>query len=270
MDISTSTILTALGLTTIAGLAMVIGSLPALFTRRNNAKFLAFALGLSAGVMVYVSLIDLMPEAIEMLEVEGDEHLATLWSLLAFFGGFGLIAILDYVVPDEEHPREQPCPDTDQVPCPHAVKRLGMMVAVAIGAHNFPEGAAIFVSGLNGLDIAIPIVVAVALHNIPAGLAVSAPIYMATGNRGKALLWSLATGMVEPLGAILAWLVFVPIWTEALNGVLLAAVAGIMMYVAFDELLPASRQFGHNRLAMWGVATGMALMAIVLFLFAHH
>lgn len=266
---STTTILTALGLTTIAGLAMVAGSLPALFTRKGNTRFLAFALGLSAGVMVYVSLMDLLPESIEMLEGDMGEHASTLWALASFFVGFGLIAVIDYLVPDAEHDRDVPCPDTDEVPCPHAVKRMGMMVAFAIGAHNFPEGAAIFVSSLHGMDIAIPIVVAVAIHNIPAGLAISAPIYMATGSRWKALGWSLATGMVEPLGALLAWAVFVPIWTAALNGILLGAVAGIMMYVAFDELLPSSRQFGHNRLAMWGVAAGMALMAMALFLFEH-
>ena len=141
------------------------------------------------------------------------------------------------------------------------------MLALAIGIHNFPEGLATFASTLSGMDIAIPIVIAIAIHNIPEGIAVSVPIYHATGNRKKAFWYSFLSGMAEPLGALLGFLVLLPFWSDTINALLLAFVSGIMVFIAFDELLPGAEKYGHHHWAIGGVVCGMLLMAGSLLVF---
>ena len=145
--------------------------------------------------------------------------------------------------------------------------RMGAFTALAIAIHNFPEGLATFVSALQDPSIAIPIVVAIAIHNIPEGIAVSVPIYQATGSRKKAFLYSFASGIVEPVGAIIGWLLLLPIMNDVIYGVIFAAVAGIMIFISVDELLPAAREYGEHHLSIYGLIAGMAVMAVSLLLF---
>lgn len=261
--LTTQNILTALLLTLVAGLSTGIGSLMAFFTKTSNTKFLSGALGLSAGVMVYVSFMELMPESLEaMTDVYGDKP-GTVYMLLSFFGGMGLIALIDFLIPEDENPHELHNVNGGG----NRLKRTGIMLALAIGVHNFPEGIATFVLGLEGLDIALPIVIAIAIHNIPEGIAVSVPIYHATGNRRKALLYSFLSGLAEPVGAVFALIFLMPIWTPLVNSVCLAAVSGIMVFIAFDELLPSAEEYGHHHYAISGVILGMLVMGFGLLLF---
>lgn len=262
--LTSEAILTALLMTLIAGLSTGIGSLMAFFTKVTNTRFLSGALGLSAGVMVYVSFVELLPDAIHSMEHYASEKMAMFYVLLSFFGGMGLIALIDFLVPEDENPHEIHNINSG---ANGKLKRTGMMLALTIGIHNFPEGIATFVSGLESLDIALPIVVAVAIHNIPEGIAVSVPIYHSTRSRKKALWFSIASGFAEPLGALFALAFLMPIWTPAVNAVCLAAVAGIMVFISFDELLPSSEEYGHHHFAIGGVILGMALMGFGLLLF---
>lgn len=262
--LTTDAILMALLLTLIAGLSTGIGSLMAFFTKVTNTRFLSCALGLSAGVMVYISFMELLPEAMESMEAYASGKTSMLYVLLAFFGGMGAIALIDFIVPEDENPHEL---HNIKTAGNGKLKRTGFMLAVTIGIHNFPEGIATFVSGLESLDIALPIVVAVAIHNIPEGIAVSVPVYHATGSRKKALWFSIASGLAEPLGALFALAFLMPIWTPAVNAVCLAAVAGIMVFISFDELLPSSEEYGHHHYAIGGVILGMAVMGFGLLLF---
>lgn len=262
-----STILIALGLTLIAGLSTGIGALISFFTKSTDTRMLATSLGLSAGVMVYISFMELMPEAVAGLESIYSHRMAELLMLLAFFGGIALIAIIDYFVPEDENPHE---PHTLSELKPgsshHHLKRTGTMLAVAIGIHNFPEGMATFISCLDGLQVALPIMVAIAIHNIPEGIAVSVPIYHSTGDRRKALRLSLLSGLAEPAGALIGMAFLLPFWSPVVNAVCLASVAGIMVYIAFDELLPGAESFGHHHLSLIGVIAGMAIMSATLLL----
>lgn len=256
-----STILIALGVTFAAGLATGLGALVTMFARHDNRRLLTFAMGLSAGVMVYISFVELLPEATEAF---GGDRSAQIWTLLAFFGGIGLIALIDALVPEDENPHEQHTIDELRRPDNHHLKRTGTMLALAIGIHNFPEGMATFVTALDGLELALPIVVAIAIHNIPEGIAVFVPIYHSTGSRRKALKYTILSGVAEPLGAVAGMLFLLPFWTPAVNAACLAAVAGIMVYISFDELLPGAEKHGHHHMALAGVLTGMALMAVSL------
>ena len=256
---SNSEILLAFGLTMIAGLSTGIGSLIAFLAKHTNEKFLSASLGLSAGVMIYVSFMELMPESVTLLSGLYPEQLATVYMLISFFAGIGFIALIDRLVPEDENPHEIHL--EEDVSKNKGLKRTGIMMALAIGIHNFPEGLATFTSALTNLEIALPIVFAIAIHNIPEGIAVSVPIYHATGNRKKAFVYSFLSGMAEPVGALLGFLFLAPIWTDSLNALLLAFVSGIMIYISFDELLPGTERYGHHHWGIAGIILGMALMA---------
>lgn len=266
MILNFDTIMLALGLTMIAGLSTGIGGLMSFFSKTTNTRFLSAALGLSAGVMVYVSLLEMMPEAYEKMAEVFEGKLGKVYVLLAFFAGMAMIALIDFFIPEDENPHEfhrKPI----QGQSPQKLHRTGIMLAIAIGIHNFPEGIATFVSALDGLDVALPIVFAIAIHNIPEGIAVSVPIYHSTGSKKKALLHSTLTGLAEPVGALFAILFLLPFWTPTVGALLLAGVAGIMVYISFDELLPGAEEYGHHHYAIGGVIVGMVVMAFSLLLF---
>ena len=205
------TVLIAFGLTLFAGLSTGIGSLLTLLTRRTNKRFMAVSLGFSAGFMIYVAMIDMFDLAKDVLTVELGKAQGTWLTVAAFFGGMLLIAVIDRLVPSVENPHElrqiedmESC-STDDSGKPRALMRLGFMTALAIAIHNFPEGLATFASALHSLNLGIAIAVAIAIHNIPEGIAVAIPIYCATGSRRKAFLWSLLSGLSEPLGALIGF-----------------------------------------------------------------
>ena len=181
----------------------------------------------------------------------------------AFFAGMLFIAAIDQLIPAEENPHEL----SGKTSKPAGLLRIGLLTALAIGIHNFPEGLATFVSAQQTPEVAIPIVIAIALHNIPEGIAVSGPIYQATGSRRKALGYAFLSGLAEPVGALIGWLVLMPVMNDTVFGLLFAAVAGIMVFISLDELLPAARAYGHHHLSIYGLIAGMAVMAVSLLLF---
>lgn len=262
-------------LTLFAGLSTGIGSLIAFFAKKTNKKFLSISLGFSAGVMIYVSLVEIFQKARTSLSGELGERWGAWATVLAFFGGIFLIALIDKLIPEEENPHETKGVLADSVKAEETgeeekskhLMRMGAFTALAIAIHNFPEGLATFVSALQDPSIAIPIVVAIAIHNIPEGIAVSVPIYQATGSKKKAFLYSFASGIVEPVGAIIGWLLLMPIMNDVIYGIIFAAVAGIMIFISVDELLPAAREYGEHHLSVYGLVAGMAVMAVSLLLF---
>lgn len=263
------TVFLAFFLTLLAGLSTGIGSCIAFLCRHTNRKFLSVSLGFSAGVMIYVSMIEIFFKAQESLIVELGTRPGSWATVAAFFGGMLVIALIDKLIPSEENPHEvKLMEDTEMgAPRPGRLMRMGVFTALAIAIHNFPEGLATFVSALQEPSVAIPIVVAIAIHNIPEGIAVSVPIYQATGSRRRAFCYSFLSGLAEPLGALVGWLVLRPIMNETVFGLLFAGVAGIMVFISFDELLPAAREYGEHHLSIYGLISGMVVMAISLLLF---
>ena len=264
---TTENIILAFLLTLIAGLSTGLGGLIAFFTKRDNVHFLIIALGFSAGVMIFVSFTDIFPEALKgFSSTYGDK--AMLATCLSFFGGMGLIALIDFLIPEGENPHEVNY--VEQVSNAHNLcdsrkfHRMGVMLALSIAIHNFPEGLATFAVSLNGLDVALPIVIAIALHNIPEGIAVAVPIHQATGSRWKALLYSLLAGLSEPLGALIGFIILMPFWNTTIEAAIFGITAGIMVYISIDELLPTSERYGHHHLSIIGVVAGMIFMALSL------
>ena len=256
-------------LTTLAGLSTGIGSFIAFFAKKTNTKFLSVSLGFSAGVMIYVSMIEIFVKAQETLGSEYGEKMGSALTVIGFFGGMLLIALIDKLIPKEKNPHEVVQADElDRIkPAKTKLMRTGVFTALAIAIHNFPEGLATFVSALREPSVAIPIVVAIAIHNIPEGIAVSAPIYYATGSRKKAFMYSFASGLCEPVGALVGYLLLMPIMSDTVFGILFASVAGIMVFISLDELLPSAREYGEHHLAIYGLVSGMIIMAVSLLLF---
>jgi ZIP family zinc transporter len=268
-SMTTSTVLFAFGLTLVAGLSTGIGSAMALVAKRTNTRFLSASLGFSAGVMIYVSFVELLGEARETLTGEWDQRAGNWLAMAAFFSGILLAAIIDRLVPDVENPHEvhrveELDPESDRHPQNPQLMRMGLMTALAIAVHNFPEGIATFASALSDVSLGIAITLAIAIHNIPEGIAVSVPIYYATGNRRKAFWLSFLSGLAEPLGAVVGYILFLTFFSETIFGFLLAAVAGIMVFISLDELLPAAREYGEHHVAIYGLIAGMAVMALSL------
>lgn len=260
-------VLTALILTLIAGLSTGIGSFISLLAKKTNTNFLCASLGFSAGIMLYVSFMEMLPQAKELMSDEFGEKIGYLYLILSFFGGIGFIILIDFMIPKNINPHElRDVSDEHEINKKH-LHRTGLLIALTIGIHNFPEGIATFMTGLGSLDLAIPITFAIAIHNIPEGIAVSVPIYHATGSRKKAFWWSFLSGLAEPIGGILAYLFLMSIWTPGINGMILAAVSGIMVFISIDELLPTAEKYGKHHISISGLVLGMLLMAISLFFF---
>lgn len=264
----------AFGLTLFAGLATGIGSLLAFVSDKTNTRFLSGALGFSAGVMIYVSMIEIFPKAQESLAAVVGERLGFWYTTAGFFGGLAIIAVIDRFVPVFENPHElhlteEMDPEERRKAKRRAeLLRMGFFSALAIAIHNFPEGLATFIGALHNPALGLSIAIAIAIHNIPEGIAVSVPIYHATGSRRKAFLYSFLSGLAEPVGALVGGLILLPFMNEMVFGILFAAVAGIMVFISLDELLPAAEKFGEHHLAIYGVVAGMAVMAVSLLLFS--
>jgi len=248
--LATENLLLAFGLTLFAGLSTGIGSAIALMAKRTNTKFLSVALGFSAGVMIYVSFVEILSKSrYHLVEELGMQ--AGSWVVAGgFFGGIHEIRRVEEM--DAEAKKN------------HRLRRAGVFTAIAIAIHNFPEGLATFTAALTDPALGIAIAVAIAIHNIPEGIAVSVPIFYATGSRKKAFWLSFSSGLAEPLGALIGFFLLMSFMGPVMFGVLFAAVAGIMVFISLDELLPAASEFGEHHLAIYGLVAGMAVMALSL------
>lgn len=262
----------ALGLTLLAGLSTGIGSVLGLSSRRFSATFLTLSLGFSAGAMIYVALVEILPKAREALQPLLGDGLGYAAAVLAFFAGVALTALVDRLVPAHDGAvllgvQQQAVLDASPVGR-RRLWRMGLFAALAIAIHNFPEGLATFLGALSNPQLGVSIAVAIAIHNIPEGLAVSAPVFYATRSRSKAFWLSFLSGLAEPLGGLAGYLLFRSFPNPLIFGLVFAGVAGVMLYISLDELLPAAKDVGEHHHAIWSLLAGMAVMALSLVLLA--
>lgn len=268
-------IILSLGLTTIVGLTMGLGGLLSISTKKSNKRFFSLSLSFAAGIMIYVSFMAILPEGIHLLEDYVGET-GKFIGLGGFFGGMLFIAIIERWVhkygahyhshPNDEHKHEHK--EHNEENGSH-LSKLGLMSAIAIAIHNLPEGLAIFTAGIKDITMAIPIALAVILHNIPLGIAISVPIYYSTGSKKRAFLYTTLVGLCQPLGGIIGYLLFANLATELFFGVLFTIVAGIMIFVSLDELLPSSQKHEDHHISVYGAIAGMLVMALSLSIFHH-
>jgi ZIP family zinc transporter len=266
-----SAVLFAFLLTLFAGLSTGIGSIMAFFSRDFNPKFLSGALGFSAGVMIYVSFVEIFVKARDSLESAFGGTGGYWYTVIAFFSGLALIALIDKIIPNYENPHEignlrdgEHADDAES----KRLYRMGLFSALAIAVHNFPEGLATFMGALTDSALGISIAVAIAIHNIPEGVAVSIPIFYATKSKKRAFWLSFASGLSEPIGALIGFFLLRNLFNDATFGLIFAAVAGIMVYISLDELLPTAEEYGEHHIAIGGLSAGMVVMSFSLLMFA--
>jgi len=259
-------LLAAFSLTLLAGLSTGFGSALAFFAKKTNTKFLCVALGFSAGVMIYVSFTELLGASRSGLSAVFGAKTGAWLSTASFFGGILLAGLIDRLVPSYENPHE--ARRVEEMRSPEArngkLMRMGVFSALAITIHNFPEGLATFMSALKDPTLGMTIALAIAIHNIPEGIAVSVPVYYATGSRRKAFGLSFLSGLAEPVGAAVGWLLLMSFMSDTMFGLVFGLVAGIMVYISFDELLPTAEEYGEHHVAILGLLSGMAVMALSL------
>lgn len=274
MEAVGSNLLLAFGITLFAGLATGIGSAVAYFARRTNLSFLAISLGFSGGVMVYVSFTEILRKAESALVANHGPREGAWMSAGFFFAGLVAMGLIDWLIPQKDNPHELTPRDElveyqshpgAQVP-QSKLLRMGMFSALAIAIHNFPEGIATFLASLEDPNLGVAIGIAIAIHNIPEGISVSVPIYYATQNRQRAFVLSFLSGLSEPVGAAIGYLVLRPFLGPEMLGVTFALVAGVMVYISLDELLPTAREYGAGHQVLGGLLAGMAVMALSLLL----
>lgn len=258
----------AILLSAVAGLSTGIGGLVAFFSKKTNNNFLAFTLGVSAGVMIYVSFAELFAKANETLSISYGTKCGSAFSALMFFIGMIIAGFIDRFVPEAKSAEViENSKNSGIYRKKSGLLRTGIITALVMGLHNFPEGMATFFSALQSPAVALPIVFAIAIHNIPEGIAVAVPVYYATGNRKKAFLYSLVSGIAEPIGAIVGYILLMPFFSEILNAYIFAAVAGIMVFISVSELLPSAREYSGSHISVYGLIFGMAVMAVSLICF---
>jgi len=259
----------ALSLALLAGLSTGFGGLFVLLFRTTNRQFISYALGFSAGIMIFISFMEILPDAKKHL-IQGLGETRGGWmALLAFFCGILLIAAIDKMIPSFENPHEMySIEEADSCFIPpadsHHLMKTSLLTALAITIHNFPEGLATFMSAISEPKLGVIIAIAVAIHNIPEGIAVAVPVYCATNSRKKAFYYSLLSGAAEPVGAVFAFLFLAPFINELVLGFIFASIAGIMVYISFDELLPTARKYGEHHLTIYGLLSGMLVMGVSL------
>ncbi|MDY3939120.1 MAG: zinc transporter ZupT [Spirochaetia bacterium] len=263
-------------LTLIAGAATGIGGATVFFSRKLRPAFLSVSLGFSAGVMIYVSMIEIFPKAKEALEESFSAGTSSWVTVVSFFAGIALIMLIDTLIPEADNPHElkdfsDPVKEADSG-AQRKLLRMGLMSALAIGIHNFPEGLATFMSAVHDPRLGFSIAAAIAIHNIPEGIAVAVPVYYATKNRRRAFGLSMLSGLAEPVGGLIGFglLYLFAMQLSAVStvfGVVFAAVAGIMVYISIDELLPTAEKYGKHHYSIYGLVAGMIVMALSLLLF---
>jgi len=266
LDVSTAQVIAALAVTTAAGLATALGGVLVLTARGPSPRLLAFGLAFAGGAMVFVSLTEILNKAISSFGESFGAQLGFSYGTLAFLAGLMLIAIIDRVIPNPHEGLKTDDPELQGKERDY-IKRVGLLTAVAITAHNFPEGLATFFAMLENSSVGLPLAFAIAIHNIPEGISIAVPVYFATQSKRMAFIAALVSGLAEPVGAIIGYALLAPYLSGAVYGTVFGMFAGVMVYLAIDELLPAAKRYAKGHETVYGLVSGMAALALSLVLF---
>lgn len=256
-------------ITFLAGASTAIGAALTFVIKRDDFRWLALGMSFSAGVMLYLSFMDILPISFSQIAGDGADWLgigvektSKIAGMAAFFLGAAAAALIDAFIPSHVHSDMLSAASQEPSQKGGRLNRMAVITAVAISIHNFPEGLSVFVTGLEDINVGMAVGFAIMLHNIPEGISVSLPVYTATGSKGYSFMVGALSGLTEPLGAIVAYLFLAPLLTNTVIGCVLASTAGIMVYIALDELLPMAREYGEEHYGIFGAFAGMGVMVL--------
>lgn len=266
IDITLQTVLIAFAVTAAAGMATTIGGLIVLTTQTPQPRLLAFGLAFAAGAMVYVSLTEILNKAVLAFTESNGEDMGFVYGTLWFLVGIIAIATIDRIFPNP-HEKLSMDPELVKGKSTEYIRHVGILTAVAITAHNFPEGLATFFAMLESPHIGTPLAIAITLHNIPEGVSIAIPVYFATKNKWLAIGACLLSGLAEPIGAGIGYTLLQPFLSSDVFGAVFGIIAGVMVFLSLDELLPAAKHYAKGHETVYGLVLGMALMALSLIAF---
>ena len=235
-----------------AGLSTVLGAMIVFFSKSTNKKLITFALSFSAGVMISISFTDLFPSAQETLIKSNGTIKGVFLSLLFLLLGAFMAMLIDNFIPEE----------TSICTSNSSLYKVGFVSMIALFLHNFPEGITTYISGYQDAALGITVALAISLHNIPEGISIAMPIYYSTNDKKKAIKYTFYSGMAEPLGALLAFIFLKPYINDLILSILFALVAGIMIYISFQELIPEARSYKYNKLYIISLFIGLCIIPI--------
>lgn len=257
-------VLTALSICAGAALATMLGGISVVTSRNPSPRLLSFGLAFAGGAMVYISLVEIFWKAhAAFMQALGSDRQGYMAATLAFFAGIALVVLLDRLVPNPHNKLVQISREAERA----RIRRIGIMAAIAITAHNIPEGMATFFAALDNPTVGLSLAFAIAVHNIPEGVSIAIPVYFATRNRRITLLACLGSALAEPFGALLGYLVLAPFLSPFVYGIVFGVIAGIMVFLSLDELLPAAKRYAQGHDAVYGMLAGMGGIALSLVLF---
>lgn len=259
-------VLIAFLVTVLAASATMLGALSVINAKESNPRLLAFGLSFAGGAMVYISLVEIFVKSQVSFGEVFSEKYAYASATAAFFIGIFLLVILDRFLPNP-HADLTKISQTDAIEKRFELKSIGLLATLAITAHNLPEGMATFFSTLDDPSVGMNLAIAIAIHNIPEGISIAIPVYYATGSKKKAIIATLISALAEPVGAILGYSILAPFMGPAVYGGLFGIIAGAMVYLALDELLPASKRYARGHETVYGMVLGMGVIAMSLVLF---
>lgn len=241
-------------LTTFAGLSTLLGCILIFINIKDQNKLIAASLSFAAGVMITVSLIDLIPEAITSAHLKFHIIPTLLFIGIFFVLGIILSMLIDSLFPVSKEKGKE-------------LYHIGLISMLAIILHNIPEGIATFMTSFTNITLGITLTIAIAMHNIPEGISISIPIFCATKSRFKALFYTFLSGASEPLGALLAYFFLRNLLNDTLMGFLYAIIAGIMIHISIYELLPTAFSYRSkkNIIPYFLAGVGVMIMSSLLF-----
>lgn len=254
-------VLIAFGVCIAAAAATMIGALTIFSAQKENTRLLAFGLAFAGGAMVYISLVEIFWKSLSDFSVIFEDKQAYIYATLAFFGGVFLIAMIDRLIPNPHNALTVESQDKT------VLKRVGLMAALAITAHNFPEGAATFFATLEEPVVGSSLAFAIAVHNIPEGVSIAIPVYYATQSKKSAFFACGLSALAEPVGALVGYLILSSFLTPFTFAIIFGVIAGVMVFLAMDELLPTAKRYSTGHDAVYGMVIGMACIALSLVLF---
>lgn len=264
-DLFSSDVLFALAVCMGAGLATLLGAFSVIRAKEPNPRMLAFGLAFAGGAMVYISLVEVFVKSLSAFTEIMPDKAAYTHATLAFFGGILLVMLIDQLIPNpHSHLTEEEVVKKNKG---HDIQRIGILAALAITAHNFPEGMATFFSTLSDPVMGSSLAVAIAVHNIPEGISIAIPVYYATRDKKLTFLACLFSGLAEPVGALMGYLFLAPYLTPYVFGSVFGVIAGVMVFLSLDELLPTAKRYARGHDAVYGMISGMAIIALSLVLF---
>ena len=248
-------------ITLIAGLSTVIGGLVVLFNKSNKLSWLSFSMSFAAGVMIYVSLVEIIPGSIEMFQNNSESPYLNLFIFFAL--GCLIAIIIEKFLPDQQISKQI----DKNFASKKKIYRSGLLIALSLAFHNFPEGIITFMESYNNIFSGIVIGFAIALHNIPEGMSISVPIYHATGSKRKAILYTALSGVTEPLGALFCYfLILQNGFNPYVEACIMSIVSGIMVFISLFVLLPMSIEYNKKYQHVSGILVGSLVIGVSIYM----